>query len=364
MSQLKFHSDLVGKLDRYSGDFSLPDFLYDEQGNLDRKAMLEMLLTEEYGFVDESGLKSWVELERELCLKVYSGKCKLYRRYRFCFEKNGDSTSFPVDLYLPAGVKEFPLVVALDFTLDVTHDFIPKEEILDRGVAIARVDFNEITVDENDFTHGLARLLCDRSDPRSPGKLAVWAFAARRIGHFMVENGYVKPQNLYVAGHSRLGKTALLAAAEDEIFAGALCNNSGCSGAAISRNTTGEKIERICRNFPFFFNTRYPIYADREEDQPFDQHFLLALVAPRKLCVVANSLDSWADTEAQYLACEAASVAYEKLGVPGLDRPWNTLPPVGGKCIKGNLAFFHCPGHHFLGRDNWNFFIDFIKGEY
>ena len=367
MKSLEFKSDLLTKTERYSKNFSLPDYIYRPDGSLDREAMLDVMLTEEYGFVETDDLKVSVEVEYDRPdkpFRYYAGKCEIYKRFRFHFEKNGETASFPVHLFLPTVHESIPIVVALNFTVTIERSFLPTEELMERKVGVATVDFNEITLDENEFESGLSKLLADRTDPRAPGKVAIWAYAARLIGHYLVDNGYVTPENLYVSGHSRLGKTALLAAAQDTVFAGVLCNNSGCSGAAISRETTGESIERICRNFPFFSNTRYPMYGNNEEAQPYDQHYLLALVAPRKLCVIANELDKWADTEAQYLACEAASVAYEKLGVIGLDRPYEALPPVGGKSIKGNIAFFHCPGPHYLGRDNWHFFIDFIKGEY
>ncbi|MBE6602180.1 MAG: hypothetical protein E7637_06745 [Ruminococcaceae bacterium] len=366
MKTLQFRSDVLEKTDRYSKGFTLPDYLYDAEGNLDRQAMLDVVLREEYGFVNEEGLKTWVEVEfdrPDKPFRHYAGKCEIHKRFRFYFEKNGEQASFPVYLFLPTVHEPIPVVVALNFAVSMERSFLPTEELMERKIGVATVDFNDITMDDNDFSSGIAKLLSDRTDPYAPGKVALWAFAARKIGHYLVDNGYVTPENLYVSGHSRLGKTALLAAAQDTLFAGVLCNNSGCSGAAISRETTGESIERICRNFPFFSNLHYQMYADNEDAMPFDQHYLLALVAPRKLCVIANELDKWADTEAQYLACEAASVAYEKLGVAGLDRPYGGLPPVGGKSRTGNIAFFHCPGPHYLGRDNWHFFIDFIKGE-
>lgn len=366
MKQLVFDSDLLKNGSQYSKDFRLPDYLYRADGSLDREAMLNVLLTEEYGTVNTDGLKMWVEVEFDGSAKPfrhYAGKCEVYKRFRFFFEKEGKQASFPVYLFLPTVHEEIPVVVALNFAISMERSFLPTEELMERKVGVATVDFNDITKDDNDFEDGIAKLLTDRTDPYAPGKIALWAFAARMIAHYLVDNGYVKPENLYVSGHSRLGKTALLAGAQDTVFAGVLCNNSGCSGAAVSRETTGETIERIFRNFPFFSNLHYGMYADNEDAMPFDQHWLLALVAPRKLCVIANELDKWADTQAQYLACEAASVAYEMLGVAGLDRPYSGLPPVGGKSIKGNLAFFHCPGPHYLGRDNWHFFIDFIKQE-
>ena len=364
MDHLVFHSDILKETDRYSKGFWLPDYLYDQEGKMDREAMLNVLLSEEYGYVREEELTTHYEIESEREKNhLYAGKCRKHIRLRFFMQRLGKVASFPVDVFLPvARDSDVPLIVALDFPLTIDRCFCPIEELMDRGVAIARVDFTEITSDDDDLENGAAGLWTDRTDDRAPGKLAIWAYAARLIGHAMIEQRLVRPDMLYVSGHSRLGKTALLAAAQDTVFAGVLANNSGCSGAAISRETTGENIARICKNFGFFFNRRYPTYADREHEMPFDQHYLLALIAPRKLCVITGELDIWADTEAQYLACEAASVAYEKMGVVGLDRTKGLLR-VGEQSTAGNIAFSRRPGPHYLGRDDWHFFIDFIKGK-
>ena len=189
----------------------------------------------------------------------------------------------------------------------------------------------------------------------------LWAYAAGLIGNYMLEQKHVKKEALYVAGHSRLGKTALLAAAlYPDLFAGVHSNNSGCSGVAVSREKQGETIAIICRLFPYWFAPKYQEYADREYEMDFDQHYLTALIAPRKLCVATAERDKWADTEAQYLSLEAASVIYEKMGVAGLvstDRPMTT----GMSSDDGRIALIMRSGPHYFSRHDWNFFLNFIK---
>ena len=232
---------------------------------------------------------------------------------------------------------------------------------MDEGVAIAHVMYEDITSDNNDFENGLAALLCDRSNSKSAGKISVWAYAAIKIGEFMLNSALVKAGKLFVAGHSRLGKTALWAGAQSEIFAGVLSNCSGCAGAAIFREKQGENIKKITDVFPFWFCKNFFKYADKEEELPFDQHFLQALIAPRKLCVVTAQLDDWADTDAQHLAIQLASEVYEKQGVMGLKN--GGLLKYGEFDEGGNLNFSKRFGTHFFSRDDWKFFIRNIKKE-
>jgi len=85
----------------------------------------------------------------------------------------------------------------------------------------------------------------------------------------------IDPSKITVIGHSRLGKTALLCAALDDRFYGAVSNDSGCSGAAVSLGKKGETIADITEQFPFWFCENYMKYAGKEKEAPFDQHSFL-----------------------------------------------------------------------------------------
>ena len=363
MNTLSFESDILKRTDRYSDRFSLPDYIYNENGRFDRERTLALLLHEEYGELCADGISSHVTIERERTNRVYAGKAKKHIRFRFCFEKKGRFTSFPVDLFLPNTEVDCPLVVALDFSLDIERCYCPVEELMEANVSIARVLYTDITTDDNDFASGIAPLLIpDRNDPHAAGKLRLWAWAAEQIGRYMLTEQYVKTGALFVSGHSRLGKTALLTAALSPIFSGVHVNCSGCSGVAISREKKGETIEKICNRFPFWFAPCYQNYANRESEMPFDQHYLTALIAPRKLCVVTAEEDTWADTEAQYLSLEAASVIYHQNGVVGLDRSRGLLR-TGMHSTEGNIKLILRKGPHYFSRDDWHFFVAYVLRE-
>ena len=360
MSALSFSSALLLGSDRYSKSLSLPDYLYDAEGNFDRAATRKMMLAEEYGFVRDEGIDVCVEVQKEKKEYFYAGKCHVYRKLSFVLSRDAETASFGVELFVP-NHEVLATVVALDFSLMPERGYLPVEELLEMGLTIARVQYDIVSTDDNDFTTGIAPLLVpDRSDRQAAGKLAIWAYAANLVGKYLLEEGIAKAGALYVSGHSRLGKTALLTAALYEQFEGAHVNNSGCSGFAISREKRGETIAKICKVFPYWFAPAYCEYADREDEAPFDQHYLAALVAPRLLSVVTAEEDTWADTEAQYLCAEAASVIYEKCGVKGLDESTGMLT-TPSRSTAGQIAFCMRRGTHCFSRDDWHFLVEVIR---
>ena len=362
MKKLDFSSLLLKESDRYSKDFSLPDFLYDGEGNFDRAATVHRMLTEEYGFVRDEGITVTVETLQERKNHLYAGKCREYRHLSFVLTRGETRASFPVYLYLPAK-PTLATVVALDFSMTPIHVYCPTEELMEEGLTIARIQYDEVTSDNGDFENGIAPLLVpDRNQRTAAGKLAIWAYAANLVGDYLLQEGIAQKGSLYVSGHSRLGKTALLTAALYERFDGAHVNNSGCSGFAISRENRGETIAKICKNFPYWFAPAYLDYADREDEAPFDQHYLAALVAPRLLSVVTAEKDTWADTEAQYLCAEAASVIYEAKGVKGLDESSGLLT-TPCRSTDGQIAFCMRRGTHCFSRDDWHFFADVLESK-
>ena len=359
---LQFHSELIGT--RYSKCFTLPDFPRGKGGAFDRKAALRILEAHEYGIIDDSGVTLQVtdvtDHERdEKWGYSFCGKAA-HTALQFAFTRGEATAAFTVDVFTPIKCKHAITVLHLDFVGRLPTKYCPIEELLDRGIAIAHVDYADITSDNGDFSNGLAALLCDRTNPQSAGKIAVWAYAAGKVGHYLLQNGVAAKGALYVAGHSRLGKTSLLACAQHEFFAGCFVNCSGCCGAAISREKHGETLAVITDVFGYWFAPRYAAYSNHENDLPFDQHYLMAAVAPRKVFVVAASEDDWADTDAQYLCAEAASVAYAEQGRVGLNAAGAQIAE-GEKCDGGNIAFFKRIGMHYFSREDWNFYLDCLQ---
>ena len=330
-----------------------------EYMNVPREELKRLLLSEEYGFQPPACPVS-AEVTKELP-NFCAGKAVYSEINLTCTLPQGEFT-FPVRVGVPKAGGKKPAVVYISFEAPVPNKYIPAEELIDRGIAFFEFGYKDIVPDDNTAnTEGLSKLLYPEGrKPDDAGAISLWAWAASRVLDYALTRDYVDADRTAVAGHSRLGKTSLLAGALDERFKYVFSNGSGCSGIAIHRGKQGETVERIKTVFPYWFSENFLKYTGSGEDLPFDQDALLSLVAPRKLYVGNAVEDIWADPDSEYLACKSASRAWEKLGVNGLlgsDRK----PQVGDVFNEGNIGYHLRKGTHYLSREDWNKFIDFVK---
>ncbi len=266
--------------------------------------------------------------------------------------------SFPCHIVLPKNVEKPPVFLYLSFSPAFVDEFLPAEEILDHGYAIASFYYQDIAPDQEDrFRSGLAGLF-----PRNPydcwGKIAMWSWAASRVMDYLQTLPEIDRDRIAVAGHSRLGKTALWCGAQDERFSLVAANNSGAGGAALFREKKGERIESMLRHFPRWFCGNFQRYGGLEMELPFDQHFLSALIAPRHLYISSAAEDEWADPLSEYLGCAAANKAYELFGKQGLVSDGG-LPGTGQILNKGFIGYHIRSGEHYFSRFDWLRIIDY-----
>ncbi|HZF02531.1 MAG TPA: acetylxylan esterase [Methylomirabilota bacterium] len=261
----------------------------------------------------------------------------------------------------------------------------PIEKIIGRGYGIALVDYNDIEPDLPDgsgILHGVRSLYFKpgqtNTDADEWGAISAWAWGASRVMDYLEIDRAVDAHRVIMVGHSRLGKTALWAGAEDPRFAMVIASCSGEMGAALARRDHGETVTSMCKNFPYQFCPNFLDYSNNIGDLPVDSHMLISLIAPRPLFLNTGSEDRWSDPRGEFEAAIAAAPVYRLFGKESVA---TNLPPDvstngSGSLLKSSVLEtykmpppdapvmrdvgfqIHRGGHDVLPED-WDDFLDF-----
>ena len=260
-------------------------------------------------------------------------------------------------VYLPNGARgPAPTFLGLNFQRNDEVKW-PVETIVERGYGVASAFYGDLFPDRADGAgDSVLTLFPARQGPDAWNAIGVWAWAVSRALDYLETDRAVDAKRVALIGHSRLGKAALWAGAQDPRFAMVISNESGCGGAALSKRIYGETVAAITKRFPHWFCANFSRYADRETELPVDQHELLALIAPRPLYVASAVEDRWADPKGEFLAALGADPVYRLLGTDGL--PAREMPAVD-RPVQGRVAYHVRSGGHDLTDYDWRQYLAF-----
>ncbi len=358
--------------------------------NARKPQLLDLFEKNVYGKFDDSGIQVSYQLTDQdpsaLCGKAIRKNVKMF------FVKDTDSVAVDLLIYLPkkAQHQAVPLFLGLNFFGNHTIHFDPNipltnspvnnkaefcinnnkvtelsrgvrayrwpvERLIDRGYGLATIYYGDLDPDFDDgFKNGLHKL----SGPNDlNSSISAWAYGLSEAMNYFEIDDQINPHQIAVLGHSRLGKAALWAGANDPRFALVISNDSGCGGAALSRRKKGETFSDINHSFPHWFCKKFHQYNDKEELLPVDQHMLIACIAPRPIYIASAQKDQWADPEGEFLSLKYASQVY---------RLWNTetmgnqiFPAVNQPIWKANMAYHIRSGAHDITRYDWEQYLNF-----
>ncbi|MBR1953169.1 MAG: acetylxylan esterase [Lentisphaeria bacterium] len=234
------------------------------------------------------------------------------------------------------------------------------EEVLKRGYASATVFYCDIFPDHREgFRDSALKLFYPEEVLKNPekhtfGAISAWAWGLSRAQDCLETIPEINAQKVALHGHSRLGKTALWAGACDQRFALVISNCSGEGGAALSRRCFGENWEWLLYWRTYWFHPALKKYINNENNLPFDQHQLLALISPRPLYVASATEDDGADPRGEFTSLFHAGKVYR---LSGADSPQNMPPP---DTPAGDFLRYHIrTGIHDMTRADWLFYLDF-----
>ncbi len=157
----------------------------------------------------------------------------------------------------------------------------PLASVIERGYAVATFYHGDVKLDKPTWDDGVPGLFfpSGQTEPTEHqcATIAAWAWGLSRAVDYLVTDADIDARRIAVFGHSRNGKTALLAGALDERFALVIPSQAGCGGTSPSRGTVGESVERINTVFPHWFNGTFKKFNRATSKLPLDQHCLMAL---------------------------------------------------------------------------------------
>lgn len=346
---------LTGNIRQELDELNLPAVTCEGIPQEERRPELLKIIQEEYMgiFPDRKEIQVSMKIT-EKKEGVYGGKAsETFAEVTVAGSKN-QSHTFPIKITLPKG-ENIPVLLYLMYHL---NQIGCGEELVDNGFGLVQMNYADVEPDDvkENFT-GFAGLMPEKSDSRW-GKIACWAFAASCIMDVLHEIPEIDCSRVAVTGHSRLGMTALLAGAMDERFALVAPVHSG----ALHRGTKAESFQDLSREYTkyWFGSGLFKRYKEAQE-LPFDNHFLIALCAPRRVYISGATEDLWCDPYSLILSGTAASPAWEAYGEQGLILPEEIRPNT--LYADGKIAYYLRTGTHYFGRDDLLQIMKLMKNE-
>ena len=368
--------------------YDLPPLLMSSEGkpittpeewfNIRRPQLMALFGNLIYGVVPapESPIKTTLEVVKTD--RDFMGGKATRKDMRIRFENAKGKVEMQILVFSPNGAtRPAPAFMLHSFanTRDNGHDAnpdrpgflrngIPLGEFLHRGFGFVVVPNSDLVRhNEVEFLSGIHPLFYRTGQsfpkPYEWGCISAAAWGASRAMDYLETDRDIDAKRIAIMGHSKMGKTTLWTAAQDQRFAVAISAQSGCAGAALWKRNFGENMEKLVTRFPYWLCRNAWKFVRNEDDLPVDQHMLLACIAPRPIYVHSGVGDTWADARGEYLSAYHASEVYRLLGKKGLTS--EASPAVGEAIVNSDVGYHNRPGGHSMEMYDWLKFLEFAE---
>jgi hypothetical protein len=230
--------------------------------------------------------------------------------------------------------------------------------ILERGYAYITFNNNDCAEDTTlRLPDGSWAFRTTRFYPAYPGYdwgiLGGWAWGVSRIVDYIETDPSLNASQIIVSGISRTGKSAMVAGAFDEriaLTAPVVTGGGGIGAYRFSGEGRGGKegLDLMMKKYPNWFSPHLHQFRGQTDKLPFDQHWFLALIAPRPFIALEGTTDgvsllnavkqSWLAARPVYALFDAT----DKLGVNYADHghtltsdDWTALLDFADKHLLG-----------------------------
>ncbi len=236
----------------------------------------------------------------------------------------------------------------------------PFRDIVSRGYAVATFCYCELYPDKEHIlseNESVFRIFDKADIDKEPRCIAAWTWGDCRVLDLLETLPFIDRSKIGVAGHSRLGKTAMLAGAYDTRFALAVSNSSCGGGAAMNRHNYGETLQFAVAYFPCWYKPAMRKYAEDIESMPIDAQHVLAAMAPRMIYVLSGTKDYWADPKGEFMSLAEAGKIYALFGKTKLPTPDDLR--VKKPFVGNGFGYVLYDGPHQIDAYNWKCIMDF-----
>lgn len=299
--------------------------------------------------------------------KTRTSSRSTYKKIRVDYKGPYGKGSFTFHAFIPESKKPVPVtllmcnrpgVMPINVDDDSVSHFWPRQEILKRGYAAIAFYMSDLASEtyrpETALRSGVFKVFGPKYEERKGndwGVLSAWAWGASRVMDYIASNPVFDAGKVMVVGHSRGGKSALVAGVTDKRFSMVVSNNSGRGGACLNKMEI--PLSEPWRSFGYygvgywFCSNYFKTFCEgRDKTALYDQDDWLSLISPRILAVGSGQADTWAGPEGEFASTMSASETWWKKGV------------------GENVFYTIREGGHGLGLDDWMRYIDFADARW
>ena len=231
--------------------------------------------------------------------------------------------TFCMTAYVPNKNGKMPVVITGDAMYTGCFNDEIVAEAQKRGYAVVKFTRTELAPDYDDteWQYGIHALYPEHRF----STISAWAWGYHRVLDALEQTDFADMRYIAATGHSRGGKTVLLAGATDPRIRYVNPNGSGTHGCGAYRflqreeadcyaNKESEPLDVMFRVFSFWMGQGLRDYIGREGELPHDSHFIKALVFPQCLIETNGYGDIWANPRGSYLSNLAAREVWARYG--------------------------------------------------